>query len=123
MAQFHNTFEGDNYGQINQAGRDVNVTALDALRATEELRAALSAIPLPPEDLRAADNELDGVERELRRTDPNRQSIARRLDRVTELLKSAGAFTAAGAALFGPIGALAGFLGPLGDAVVSRMRD
>jgi hypothetical protein len=51
VATFNNRFEGDNYGQINQAGGDVNVTnvgsSLDALLATDALRAELGRLTSP----------------------------------------------------------------------------
>jgi hypothetical protein len=126
VATFDNRFEGDNYGQINQAGRDVNVTnvgSLDALLATDALRAELGRLALSPEARRAAEDDLDEVERELRRPEPDRERVAGRLESLTEVLSSAGALAAAGAALLGPIGAIAGFLGPLGKAVLELTRE
>lgn len=125
--EFHNRFEGPNYGTINQAGRDVIApsvasSSLEALVAATRLRAALDGLDLSPEADRAAREDLDRVERELRTPDPDRGEIARRLQRATETLKTAGALAAAGAALVGPIGVLAGFLGPLGEAVVKLVR-
>ena len=128
MAHFDNRIEGSNYGTINQAGRDVNVTnvaasSLDALHAAGELRSALASLGLAPEDRRAAQQELDEVERELRRPDPDREQLAGRLRGLTQILKSAGALATAGAALFGPIGVIAGFLGPVGSAIVQAARE
>jgi hypothetical protein len=128
VAQFNNRIDGSNHGTINQAGRDVNVTnltasSLDALLAAGELRSALASLGLAPEDRRAAQQELDEVERELRRPDPDREQLAGRLKGLTEILKSAGALATAGAALFGPIGVIAGFLGPLGSAIAQVARE
>ena len=127
MATFNNRFEGDNYGQINQAGRDVNVTnvgsSLDALLATDALRAELGRLGLSPEARRAAEDDLDEVERELRRPEPDREKVAGRLESLTAVLSSAGALAAAGTALLGPIGAIAGFLGPLGKAVLELTSE
>lgn len=128
MAQFNNRFEGANYGAINQAGHDVNITtfgasSLEALVAAAELREVLGRLGLASEESRAACSELDDVERELRKSDPDRGKVASGLNRFAETLKSAGAFASAGAALFGPIGVIAGFLGPLGDTIVKSMRN
>ena len=127
MATFNNRFEGDNYGQINQAGRDVNVTnvgsSLDALLATDALRAELGRLGLSPAARRAAEDDLDEVERELRRPEPDREKVAGRLESLTGVLSSAGALAAAGTALLGPIGAIAGFLGPLGKAVLELTSE
>ena len=78
MAQFNNRFEGANYGAINQAGRDVNITtsSLEALVAAGELREVLGRLGLSSEESRAARSELDDVERELRKSDPDRGKVA-----------------------------------------------
>ena len=121
MAEFHNEFHAEMRGTINQAGRDINVTtvsSLDALAALGRLRGGLVGAGLAPAERAAAERELDAVERELMRDDPDKAAIADRLGSATEMLKSAGALAAAGAALVGPIGVIAGFLGPIGHAVV-----
>ena len=123
MPEFHNEFNAPNYGTINQAGRDINITQVQALEATADLRAALARAELVPEDNRAAERELDDVEEELRKPDPDKQRVAARLESFTAILKSAGALAVAGAALVGPIGVLAGFLGPLGHAVVKLAEN
>lgn len=127
MAQFNNRFEGDNYGDIHQAGGDMFIvhgaSSEEALDATGDLRATLDRVGLAPEARRAAEDELDSMERELRKPQPESTKVAYRLNRVTEILKSAGAFASAGAALFGPIGVIAGFLGPLGEAIAEMARD
>lgn len=128
MAHFENRFEGTNYGAINQAGRDVNVTSvtvtsLDALIAAGKLRGVLGDLRLAPGERDLAGRELDALERQLREPEPQRDEVARGLDRFIEVLRSAGAMASAGAALFGPIGVIAGFLGPIGDAVVAKARE
>ncbi|GLW96850.1 hypothetical protein Misp02_09370 [Microtetraspora sp. NBRC 16547] len=75
----------------------------------------LHALSLPSE---AA--EAEAVQTELNRARPDRQSIATRLTRLTEVLSSAGAIAAAGESLRGPLMALAGWLGALG-APIMRM--
>jgi len=42
---------------------------------------------------------------------------------VTEPGSVPGALAAAGAALFGPIGVIAGFLGPLGEAILQKAQS
>ena len=125
VAEFHNEFQGPNYGTINQAGHDINVTnvsSLQALAAAGELRAALAGVRLSADDSSTAHRELDEVERELRRPEPDREHVARRLETLASVLKASGALATAGMALAGPIGVLAGFLGPLGAAVVKLAR-
>ena len=128
MPEFHNQI-GTNYGTINQAGRDinqaggdVNVSNVEALAAASELREALAQAGLSPEVGRVAGRELDDVESELRSPQPNKERMAARLESLTAILKSAGALAATGVALVGPIGVLAGFLGPLGHAALELTR-
>lgn len=123
MAEFHNEFNAPNYGQINQAGGDINITGGQALAATADLRAALARAGLPPDVTQVANRELDDVEQELRKPTPDKERMAARLESFTAILKSAGAFAAAGTALLGPIGVLAGFLGPLGQAALRLVRS
>ena len=128
MPEFHNQI-GTNYGTINQAGRDINqaggdltVSNVEALAAASELREALAQAGLSPEVGRVAGRELDDVESELRSPQPNKERMAARLESLTAILKSAGALAATGVALVGPIGVLAGFLGPLGHAALELTR-
>jgi hypothetical protein len=125
MTQFTNNVNGPNYGQLNQAGRDlevVNDDALHALHSVGRLRSALDLAPLTSTDKRLVERELDLVDRELRSPRPDRSDVAQRMSRVAEILKSAGALASAGAALLGPLGAIAGFLGPVGAAIVKSAR-
>ena len=124
---FHNQFDGPVHGTINQAGRDIIApgaasSPVEALAAVAQIRAALNGVELPPEADQAARQELDAVEQELRKPEPDRDQVAGGLERATETLKTAGALAAAGAALVGPIGAVAGFLGPVGAAVLKLIR-
>lgn len=124
---FNNQFQGPIHGTVNQAGRDIITSGgasspQEALLALVQLRAALDGVELPPEADRAAREDLDAAEQELRRPEPDHGQVASRLERITETLKTAGALAAAGAGLVGPIGAVAGFLGPLGSAVVKLLK-
>lgn len=129
MAEISNSINGDNYGEVIQAGRDANVTKvtgagdpLDALIAVRRLRAALDGLELPSDERSAAARTVDELEAELRTAAPDREKVAGGLDRLTSLLKSAGTLAAGGAALLGPIGAIAGWLGPLGTAIANALR-
>ena len=128
MTAFNNNFQGPNYGTINQAGRDVHAGAaatpsLHALAAAAKLRREIEGLDLTAGDRSAAQADVAAVERELRRPQPDANAIAERLDRATRILRSAGAFATAGVALAGPIGVIAGVLGPLGHAIVAAVRD
>src|SRR5262245_5090684 len=128
MATFENAFHGPNYGTLNQAGRDMHVATvaaspLDALVAATKLRREIERLDLSHDDRAAANAEVAAVERELRQLEPDTGAIAARLERATRILRSAGAFASAGVALAGPIGVIAGILGPLGHVVADAMRS
>jgi hypothetical protein len=128
MVEISNRIDGENHGDVIQAGRDANVTKiigtdpLDALLAVGRLRAALDGLKLPPDQRVSAARTIDELEAELRRTQPDREKVAGGLQRLTSLLKAAGSIAASGAALLGPIGTIAGWLGPLGAAISSSVR-
>ena len=123
MSPITNNFNGPNYGDFYQAEGDINISSTAEARvAAKKLRAALHEAALPRETAVTAARELEQIELELRKPQPDRQRIARPLERLTATLKTAGALASAGAALIGPIGVLAGFLGPLGETAVKLAR-
>jgi hypothetical protein len=127
MGDVHNSIRGTVHGDVQQAGRDIHsikvaTDALDALVAAGHLRAALASLELAPAAWRTADEELAHVERELSSPDPDRADVARRLERFTAVVKAAGGLAAAGAAIAGPIGAIAGWLGPVGAGLLRLVR-
>jgi hypothetical protein len=126
VVEFHNEFHDANYGAINQAGRDLNITnvsSLEALKAAGEVRAGLDSAELPADLRHTAHDQLDAIEGELRSPQPDKERVASRMESLTQMLKEAGALAAAGTALVGPLGVLAGFLGPLGHVVANLVRD
>jgi hypothetical protein len=62
--------------------------------------------------------ELDSLDEEVARPEPDREAVAGRLGRITRLLSSAGALATASTGLIGPLGALAGWLGALGQPIL-----
>ena len=98
------------------------VTSEDALRAVSELRTALVQVPLDPQTAVVADEHVDEIESGLQtEPEPNRAVVAQALERLTRVLTAAGAVATAGAALLGPIQALAGWLGDLGAPVLALL--
>ncbi len=61
------------------------------------------------------------IDAEMAAPEPSRESVGVRLERVTSLLSSAGAFVGAGAALLGPLTTLAQWLGPVGASVLRML--
>ena len=129
MGDVHNSVSGTVGGDVHQAGRDIRSVkvsgspdAVDALVAANELRAALASLDIPPSAMRTAEQELDHVELALSSPEPDASEVARRLERFTAVLKSAGGLAAAGAAIAGPVGLIAGWLGPAGATLLRLIR-
>jgi hypothetical protein len=70
---------------------------------------------------REAAEHLDGAEAEMARPVPAKPAVAERLRELTRILASAGSLAAAGGALLGPIGAVAGWLGGLGKPILDMI--
>ncbi|MBD9724314.1 hypothetical protein [Streptomyces caniscabiei] len=83
-----------------------------------ELRASIERTSLPPAIEPEVRAELDSLDKEVARPEPDREAVAGRLGRITQLLSSAGALVTAGTGLIGPLGALAGWLGALGEPIL-----
>jgi hypothetical protein len=101
-----NNVEGTQYNAYG----DGNPRAL-----LDQLRAELARLPLPPHVHAKATAELDAVAAEVARPEPDKPAIADQLGRLTHVLTSAGALVSAGTGLGGPLVALAGWLGKLGE--------
>ena len=127
MGEVQNTISGTVHGSVQQAGRDIQAATVlgsrDALAALWDLRAALSAAELTPAERDLAGRELRVLELELDSAVADRRQVLHSLERVTDLLKATGALAAAGAALAGPIGAIAGWLGPVGAGLLRTLRQ
>jgi hypothetical protein len=110
-----NNVAGDQRISGGQAG---SVVTLDAARAAaRQLRAAVTAAPLPPGIAATARTEAAELDAEMRGAAPDRPAVAERLHRLTRALAGAGSLAAAAASMIGPIQTLAGWLGRLGEPV------
>src|SRR5262245_6569979 len=110
---------------ITRASRDEVVSsgeAADALEAVDRLRTEVAALDLPSDVITRAQWVVDDLEDELRRADPDRDVMASRLWRLTEFLRGEGAVLGSERPVFEPIAEIAGFVGPLGEALVKRLR-
>ncbi|MFD0276991.1 hypothetical protein ACFVHB_24220 [Kitasatospora sp. NPDC127111] len=108
-----NNVAGD---QTVYGGQSSHFTAdgQDVRTLVGELRSAVDQAQLPPAVAPEVKAELDSLDAEVARPEPDREVVAGRLNRITHLLKSAGALVAAGTGLLGPLSALAGWVGSLG---------
>jgi hypothetical protein len=100
---------------------DVRTSVAQALDAVGELRAAVSGLDVS-DDVRSRTGwALDDMVDELSRPDPDRDVMASRLWRLTEFLQGSGVDLGPGTAPFGPIASIAGWVGPLGEALLKRL--
>ncbi|MFJ3789912.1 hypothetical protein [Kitasatospora sp. NPDC090091] len=105
------TVHGGQSGHLTADGQDVRGLVGD-------LRTAVEQAQLPPAVAPEVRAELDSLDTEVNRPEPNREVVAGRLTRITRMLTTAGALAAAGTRLVGPISALAGWLGTLGQPIL-----
>ena len=114
-----NNVAGDQHITGQQHG--TLVTTEDARRALGELRHAVGTAGLG--EATAADAHADVAEMDaaLQAEQPDRPRFARVLERLTRLLAAAGSLASSGAALIGPLHALAGWLGTLGGPILSLL--
>ena len=106
-----NNVAGDQWNQVT-IGDD------EARQQVRSLRAALERAGLPADVDPHARAYLDDVEAEMRRPAPRKVAVAAGLKKLTDVVVSAGALASAGAALAGPLGAVAGWLGGLGKPIL-----
>ena len=104
---------GQQYGTL--------VTAEDARRALGDVRHAVTAAGLDQAAAAAAHTDVAEMDETLRAERPDKSRFARALERLTRLLSAAGSLVTSGAALLGPLHALAGWLGALGGPVLALL--
>lgn len=117
---------GSQQGNISNVGRDMKVyggqhsvvAPAEIVHELASLRAALAALDLDPAVRRSAAALLDDAERELDRPEPKAEKAAGPIERLTKLLKDAGAISAAGSALVDPIRSIASLLGGAGRTIL-----
>ena len=95
--------------------------AAQALEAVAELRTALSELEVSGDVRSRAGWMLDDMVDELSRPDPDRDVMASRLWRLTEFLRRSGVDVGSGTPVFGPIAGIAAWVGPLGEALLTRL--
>jgi hypothetical protein len=94
----------------------------EALEAVERLRDAIARLDLAGGAASRAGWAVDDMQDELRRSDPDRDVMASRLWRLTEFLQGEGVAVEAEPSLFDAIAAIAAWVGPLGEALLRRLR-
>jgi hypothetical protein len=102
--------EGGQHGTYAPTGTDVTTTLA-------QLRAALAAAGLPEDVTRSASDQIEEVERAASGQKPDKERAATALEKLTRILVAAGPLATAATAFAGPLGALAGWLGPLGQGL------
>jgi hypothetical protein len=118
---------GSQQGNVSNVAGDMTVhggqqylaAPVDAVREElANLRLALSMIDLDPEVQRSVEDLMTEAGQELDQPHPDKQKVARPIERLTSLLSDAGAVTAAGAALIDPLQRIASWLGASGQAIL-----
>jgi hypothetical protein len=104
---------GQQYGTL--------VTTEDARRALGDLRHAVTAVGLDQATAAAAHTQVAEMDEVVRAERPDKPRFAGALERLTRLLGAAGSLATSGAALLGPLHALAGWLGALGGPILALL--
>jgi hypothetical protein len=104
---------GQQYGTL--------VTTEDARRALGELRQGVTTAGLGGATAAEAHGDVAEMEEMLRAERPDKRRFAGALERLTRLLAAAGSLATSGAALLGPLHALAGWLGALGGPILALL--
>lgn len=106
---------------INTRARVTTDGTAEALEAVGRLRDAVARLDLPGDAISRAGWAVDDMEDELRRLDPDRDVMASRLWRLTEFLEGEGAVVEPGTPVFQAVAGIAGWVGPLGEALLRRL--
>ena len=104
---------GQQYGTL--------VTSEDARRALGDLRHAVGGAGLGGATAAEAHADVAEMDEVLRAERPDKRRFAGALERLTRLLSAAGSLATSGAALLGPLHALAGGLGALGGPILALL--
>lgn len=107
-AQTINNVEGTQYNAYGGG---------DPRALVDQLRSELEKQSLPPHVQAEASAKVEEVAAEVARPQPDKPAVADRLAQLTKILTSAGALVAAGTGVGGPLVALAGWLGQLGEPI------
>jgi len=121
---------GSQQGNISNVAGDMTVQGdqryvaapTDAARQDlARLRLALLTIDIDPKTQRLVEDLMTEANDELDQTRPDIEKVARPIERLTSLLKDAGALAAAGAALIDPLRGIASWLGASGRAILQML--
>ncbi len=111
-----NNIQGDQHITGGQHGK--LVTAEEVRQALGNLRRAVAEAGLDERTTATAHAQLTEMDAAMRAARPDRPRFAQALERLTRLFVAAGSLSSAGAALIGPVQALAQWLGGLGEPIL-----
>lgn len=117
-----NNVAGDQRIEGGQHG--VQVSREDAASAAATLRELLARTDLKAltdEERATVHEDAGAITDEMASPEPSPDKVVGRLKRITSILSATGALAGAGAALIGPLSAIASWLGPLGASVLSML--
>jgi hypothetical protein len=102
-----------------QGGQQYVAASVDAVREDlAKLRQVLSTIDIDPKSQRWVEDLVTEATEELDQPQPDAPTVARPIERLTRILKDAGAFASAGAALIDPLQRIASWLGASGRVIL-----
>ena len=119
-----------NAGIINNVAGDQHITGQlygtlvtteDARRVLTDLRGAVTTAGLGRDTAADAHAHVAEMDAALHAGQPDKPRFARALERLTQLLAAAGSLASGGAALLGPLHALAGWLGAMGGPIITLL--
>jgi hypothetical protein len=122
---------GSQTGNISNVAGDMTIhggqqyVAVPADKVRNELlnlRTTLANADFDPSLQRRAEELLSDAEGELDKDRPDAEKVARPVDRLTRLLKEAGAISIAGAALIDPLQRIASWLGDSGRGILRLIQ-
>jgi hypothetical protein len=93
----------------------------DARRQVQHIRQQIRRMSLAPGAAVAAERAIDDVDKALAAHTPDKIIIADRLEKLTQLLQGVGAVAVAGQALTTPLGAIAHWLGAVGQPILRAL--
>jgi hypothetical protein len=121
---------GQNAGIINNVAGDQHITGQqhgtlvtteDARRVLRDLRGAVTTAGLGKDTAADAHAHVAEMDAALQAGQSDKPRFAWALERLTRLLAAAGSLASGGAALLGPLHALAGWLGALGGPILALL--
>ncbi len=100
-----------------------NVTTADVTQQLDLIERLLGDLGLTPDVLAGPRKDLRDARAAVQQTEPDKGRAASKLESMTRVLSSVGAFVGAGAGLLGPLGMIVGWLGAAGHGLAELLGN